>query len=79
LLPAAFFIVPVTAESTMEKTENSEIIVIPSVDKYNPLISGTKAQNQISEGEIISHSKYVWPFTSKIDVTNVLGRKLWRS
>ncbi|WP_245543594.1 hypothetical protein [Methanoplanus limicola] len=53
----------------MEKTENNEIIVIPSFDKYNPAISGTKAQNQISEGEIISHSRYVWPFTSKIDVT----------
>jgi hypothetical protein len=73
LLPAAFFIIPVTAENAMEKTENNEIIVIPSVDKYNPAISGTKAQNQISEGEIISHSRYVWPFTSKIDLTNVLG------
>ena len=72
MLPAAFFIMPVKAESAMENTEKNEIIVIPSVDKYNPLISGTKAQNQISEGEIISHSRYIWPFTSKIDVTNIL-------
>ncbi|WP_157202236.1 hypothetical protein [Methanoplanus limicola] len=49
---------PVKAESAMENTEKNEIIVIPSVDKYNPLISGTKAQNQISEGEIISHSSF---------------------
>ena len=69
LLLAALFIVPATAGDLMEKFENNEIIVIPSVDKYNPEIFGTKAQNQISQGETIIHSRYVWPFTSKIDVT----------
>ncbi|KAF1078094.1 hypothetical protein [Methanogenium sp. MK-MG] len=69
LLLAALFIAPATAGDVMEKVETGDIIVIPSVDEYNPDLSGSKVQNQITQGEMIVHSRYVWPFTSKIDVT----------
>jgi hypothetical protein len=52
----------------MEKVETGDIIVISSVDKHNPDLSGSIAQNQTVKWETIVHSKYVWPFTSKIHV-----------
>jgi hypothetical protein len=69
LLIAAFFTAPVVAGEVIEKNVKNNIIVIPSVDEFIPDLSGTKAQHQISQGEMVSHNRYVWPFTSKIDVT----------
>lgn len=69
LLLAALFIAPAAAGDVMEKVETGEIIAIPSVDKYNPDLSGSRVINQITQGETISHLRSVWPFTSKIDVT----------
>jgi hypothetical protein len=68
LLLAALFIMPTAAGDGMERVETGEIIVIPSVDTYNPDHSGVRVLNQITLGETIVHSRYVWPFTSKIDV-----------
>ncbi len=69
LLVAAFLAAPVTASEVLEKSVKSDIIVVPSIDKFIPELSGTKAQHQISQGEMVYHSKFVWPFTSKLDVT----------
>ncbi|WP_062398379.1 hypothetical protein [Methanogenium cariaci] len=69
LLLAALFIAPAAAGDVMEKIETGEIIVIPSVDNYNPDLSGSRVINQITQGETFVHSRYVWPFTSQIDVT----------
>ncbi|WAI00988.1 hypothetical protein [Methanogenium organophilum] len=69
LLLAALAIAPAAAGDVMERVETGEIIVIPSVDKYNPDLSGSRVINQITQGETIRHLRYVWPFTSKIDVT----------
>ena len=68
LLLAALNIMPAAAGDGMEKVETGEIIIIPSVDKYNPDLSGSRVLNQITQGEMVVHSRYVWPFTSKIDV-----------
>ena len=68
-LLAALVIVPAAAGDVMEKVEAGDIIVIPSVDEYNLDHSGLRVINQITQGEMIVHSRYVWPFTSKIHVT----------
>ena len=69
LLLAALVIAPAAAGDVMERVETGEIIVIPSVDDYNPDLPGSRLINQITQGETIVHSRYVWPFTSQIDVT----------
>lgn len=69
LLLAALVIAPASAGDVMETVETGEIIVIPSVDKYNPDLPGSKVLYQITQGETISHLRSVWPFKSKIDVT----------
>ena len=49
-LLAALVIAPAAAGDVMEKVETGEIIVIPSVDKYNPDLSGSRVLNQITIG-----------------------------
>lgn len=58
-----------TASEVLEKSVKNDIIVVPSIDKFISDLSGTKAVNYISEGEMVYHTKFVWPFTSKLDVT----------
>ena len=69
LLIAAFFTAPVVAGEVIEKKTENDVIVVPSVDGFIQDLPGTKVQYQISQGETVSHTRYVWPFTSKIDVT----------
>ncbi|MDE4907119.1 hypothetical protein L0665_00560 [Methanogenium marinum] len=49
-LLAALNVMPAAAGDVMEKVETGEIIVIPSVDEYNPNFSGSGAINQITQG-----------------------------
>lgn len=65
----ALFTAPVIAGNVIDEIEKNEIIVLPSIDKSGSELLGTKAQNSISQGEMVYHSRYIWPFTSKIDVT----------
>ena len=67
-LLAALVIVPAAAGDVMEKVEAGDIIVIPLVDEYNLDLSGLRVINQIIQGEMIVHSRYFWPFMSKIDI-----------
>ena len=57
------------AGEVIEKKMENDVIVVPSADGLIPDLLGTKAQYQISQGETVYHTRYVWPFTSKIDVT----------
>lgn len=68
-LLVALLAAPVMAGDAAEKVGREEIIVIPSVDKFDSGLAGTKAQNEISQGEMVYHTRFVWPFISKIDVT----------
>lgn len=68
LLITALIIAPVMAGEVIEKKMENEIIVMPSVDGLIPDFLDTKAQHYISQGETVYHARYVWPFTSKIDV-----------
>ncbi|MBP2133659.1 hypothetical protein J2128_001613 [Methanomicrobium sp. W14] len=69
VVSAALFIFPAMGSGISEKSINDEIIVMPSVDKYITNFSEIKYQHQISQGEMVYHTRYVSPFTSKIDVT----------
>lgn len=68
-LIAALLAAPVMAGDATDKISKEEIIVIPSVDQFVSGLTGIKAQNEISRGEMVYHTRFVWPFTSKIDVT----------
>ena len=69
LLIMALLTAPVMAGEVIEKKMENNVIVVPSVDGFIQELSGTKAQHQISQGEMVCHSRSVWPLTSKIDVT----------
>ena len=69
LLITAILTAPVMGGEVIEKKMENDVIVVPSVDGFIQDLSGTKAQHQISEREMVYHTRSVWPFTSKIDVT----------
>lgn len=45
---------------------DSGTIVVPSADKIPDISGGSKAQNTIMQGQTISHTSFVLPFTTKI-------------
>jgi len=58
----AILIIPASAVQDKE----SGTIVVPSADKIPDLSGGSKAQGTITQGQTISHTKFVLPFTTKI-------------
>lgn len=42
-------------------------IVLPSADKIPDLSGGSKAQGTITQGQTISHTRFVFPFTTQIN------------